>query len=56
MADTTSAVSSDRLAAQLAAIAPDVLDRLNVDFEDSVLFVGVPGRDLGESSPRPRWS
>ena len=45
MGDTTSAVSSDRLAAQLAAIAPDVLDRLNVDFEDSVLFVG---RVLGE--------
>jgi NADPH-dependent ferric siderophore reductase len=45
MPDTTSAVSSDRLAAQLAATAPDVLDRLNVEFEDSVLFVG---RVLGE--------
>jgi len=45
MADATSAVSTDRLAAQLAATAPDVLDRLNVDFEDSVLFVG---RVLGE--------
>jgi NADPH-dependent ferric siderophore reductase len=45
MADTTSAISSDRLAAQLATSAPAVLERLNVDFEDSVLFVA---RILGE--------
>jgi hypothetical protein len=55
MADTTSAVSSDRLAAQLAATAPDVLDRLNVDFEDSVLFVGrVLGDCPGPASGRAR--
>jgi NADPH-dependent ferric siderophore reductase len=40
VADTTTAASSDRVAAQLAAAAPAVLERLNVDFEDSVLFVG----------------
>jgi hypothetical protein len=55
MADTTSAVSSDRQAAQLAATAPDVLDRLNVDFEDSVLFVGrVLGDCPGPASGRAR--
>jgi NADPH-dependent ferric siderophore reductase len=41
MADT-SAVSADTtdIAAELAARAPDILYRLNVDFEDSVLFIG----------------
>ena len=51
MADTTIAVSTgtgDRLTEQLAALAPDILDRLNVDLEDSVLFIA---RVLGE---RPR--
>ncbi len=41
MADT-SAVSADAtdIAAELAERAPDILYRLNADFEDSVLFIG----------------
>ena len=41
MADSTAVTTGagDRMAEQLVALAPDILDRLNVDFEDSVLFI-----------------
>src|SRR5262245_2110209 len=45
MADTSAAGTEttdtiDDIAAELAARAPDILYRLNSDFEDSVLFIG----------------
>jgi NADPH-dependent ferric siderophore reductase len=50
MTDTTSATAAthtadDPVAVALAEMAPDILERLNVDFEDAVLFIG---RVLGE--------
>ena len=51
MADTSAATTetadpgdtgeaADGIAAELAARAPDILDRLNIDFADAVLFIG----------------
>lgn len=43
-ADTTSAralaTADDPVAAAIAAMAPDILNRLTADFEDSVLLIG----------------
>jgi hypothetical protein len=43
-ADTTSArplaTADDPVAAAIATMAPDILNRLNADFEDAVLLIG----------------
>jgi NADPH-dependent ferric siderophore reductase len=43
--DPAASADHDDVAAAIAAMAPDILERLNVDFEDAVLFIG---RVLGE--------